>query len=214
MDQIINYHKLMKEELATFDGKKKKILLHVCCGPCFSVPFKRLQDYFDITIMYDNSNIYPEEEYERRLMELRWYLGLLGEAKNIKIIAPEYNYEEFEKDLLPYKDLPEGHERCRVCFKKRLSYAYEYASNNGFDYCSTVMSISRYKNSQDLNRIGKELEKKYPNVKWLYADFKKEGGYEEELDICRKCGMYFQKYCGCRFSYEKMLEKQAKKTDK
>ena len=210
MDQIVNYHKLMKEELKSFDGKKKKLLLHVCCGPCFTVPFKRIKDYFDITIIYNNSNIYPKEEYERRLMELKWYLGLIGEAKNVKIIVPEYDNETFTKDLEPYKDQPEGHERCRICFRKRLSYAFEYAAKNGFEYVGTVMSISRYKNAQDINRIGKDLETKFPNIKWLYADFKKENGYEEELDICRGCGMYFQKYCGCKFSYEKMLEKNQK----
>ena len=61
------------------------------------------------------------------------------------------------------------------------------------------MSISRFKNSQDLNKIGLELSEG-KRVKWLPADFKKNGGYEKSLDIVRQYGLYFQHYCGCKFS--------------
>jgi predicted adenine nucleotide alpha hydrolase (AANH) superfamily ATPase len=63
------------------------------------------------------------------------------------------------------------------------------------------MTISRYKNAQDINKIGLELEKKYPTVKWLCADFKKNNGYEDSLIICKENNLYFQEYCGCKFSY-------------
>jgi predicted adenine nucleotide alpha hydrolase (AANH) superfamily ATPase len=61
------------------------------------------------------------------------------------------------------------------------------------------MSISRFKNSQDLNKIGLELSEG-KNVKWLPSDFKKNGGYEKSLSIVREYKMYFQHYCGCKFS--------------
>ena len=39
-----------------------KVLLHACCGPCSTHTLKVLEDYFDITIYFDNSNMDTEEE--------------------------------------------------------------------------------------------------------------------------------------------------------
>ena len=75
-------------------------------------------------------------------------------------------------------------DRCRLCFRKRLSQAIEYAEEHDFDFVGTVMSISRFKNSQDFNKIGFELSKD-KKAKWLPADFKKNGGYEKSLGIVR-----------------------------
>ena len=68
----INYNKEFEKELRNITAlsRKPKLLLHVCCGPCFTYPYEMIKDYFDITIIYNNSNIYPEEEYHRRLGEL------------------------------------------------------------------------------------------------------------------------------------------------
>ena len=65
----INYQKEQDKLLKIIkeSGKKPTLLLHVCCGPCFTYPYEMIKDYFDITIIYNNSNIYPEEEYNRRL---------------------------------------------------------------------------------------------------------------------------------------------------
>ena len=153
----INYNKEFEKELKKISvlGKKPTLLLHVCCGPCFTYPYEMIKDYFDITIIYNNSNIYPEEEYNRRLNELKWYLK--ERNTGIKVIEFPYDNENYNKDLEPYADQREGMDRCRICFRKRLGQAIEYAEEHGFDYVGTVMSISRFKNSQDLNKIGLEL---------------------------------------------------------
>ena len=72
----INYNKEFEKEIKHILtlSHKPKLLLHVCCGPCFTYPYTMIKDYFDITIIYNNSNIYPEEEYHRRLNELKKYL--------------------------------------------------------------------------------------------------------------------------------------------
>ena len=200
-----NYQKILQNTLKSLQNKPK-LLLHVCCGPCSTIPLKQLDPYFNITLMYNNSNIYPYFEYERRFNELSIFIK--RNYPNIKIIQTDYDNESFNKNLDPYKDLPEGHERCRVCFKNRLNEGFNYASKNGFDYYGTVMTISRYKNAQDINQIGEELQGKYPNVKWLYADFKKNNGYEESLIFIKENKMYFQEYCGCKYSFEKYKNKQ------
>ena len=203
-----NFHKLFKNIVQNLDISKgkPKLLLHVCCGPCSTIPLERLKDYFDITLLFNNSNIYPKKEHDRRYEELNRYIDETGYG--YPIIYIDYDYDKYIEDLKPYADMPEGRERCRICFKKRLKQLFEIASKNGFDYACTVMSISRYKNSRDLNKIGEDLAKEYPSVKWLYSDFKKENGYEDSLLIIREHEMYFQEYCGCEFSYKKYQEKQ------
>ena len=207
MENNKNYQKYLEIELENIkkSGKKPRLLIHACCGPCFTIPFDILKDYFDITIMYNNSNIYPKTEYDRRLAELKQYLSDLGVA--LEIIEPKYDNETYNLDLESHKDDKEGHERCRICFRKRLKEGFEYASKHGFDYYGTVMTISRYKNAQDINKIGESLQKEYPTVKWLYADFKKNNGYEKSLIIIREHEMYLQEYCGCVYSYNSYLNK-------
>ena len=155
MEKAINYHKKLLNCLENLSGKKKKLLLHVCCGPCFTIPFEILKDHFDITILFNNSNIYPKNEYDRRIAELKEYI----KKNNLKcdVIEIPYNYNEFIEDLSPFKDQKEGQERCRICFRKRLLVGFQFAKENNFEYFGTVMSISRYKNAQDLNKIGYEL---------------------------------------------------------
>ena len=195
----INYQKEQEKLLKVLkeNGEKPTLLLHVCCGPCFTYPYEMIKEYFKITIIYNNSNIYPEEEYNRRLNELKGYLKAI--SVDIEVIEFPYDNLNYNKDLEPYAEQREGMDRCRICFRKRLGQAIEYAEEHNFDFVGTVMSISRFKNSQDLNKIGLELSSG-KRVKWLPADFKKNGGYEKSLNIVREYGLYFQHYCGCKFS--------------
>ncbi len=81
MERKINYYlksldkiNSIKEE---YKDRKPKLLLHSCCGPCACFPLTFLCPIFDVTILYNNSNIYPSEEYFRRLEELKKLLGEL-----------------------------------------------------------------------------------------------------------------------------------------
>lgn len=207
MEKKINYQKEFKNIISNINttGQKPKLLLHACCGPCFTIPYQELKDYFEITIIYNNSNIYPEEEYWRRLNELKKYVSEV--CPSVSIIEIPYDNKTYNLDLEPMAEMAEGHERCRVCFRKRLSFGYKYAFDHGFDYFGTVMTISRYKNAQDINKIGLELQNDYSSVKWLCADFKKDNGYEQSLIIIKDHKMYFQEYCGCIYSYQKKMQK-------
>lgn len=186
----------------------KKILLHTCCGPCFTIPYEYLKDKFEITLFFNNSNIYPKEEHDRRLEELKKYIASLN--TKINLIVQDYDYDNFVADFKGLENEREGQNRCFICYSKRLKKTFDYADKHGFDYVGSVMSISRYKNAQMLNKIGENLMKKYPKIKWFFADFKKENGYQKSLKIVSDFGMYKQDYCGCEFSI-KNREKIAKK---
>ena len=201
------YYRMMEEKLQEIKklDKKPTLLLHSCCAPCNAYPLVLLIEYFDLTLMYNNSNIYPNEEYNRRLNELKLYVEYINNTHNvnIKIIETPYNNEEYNKMLEPYKDQKEGLDRCKLCYRFRMNEAYKYASENNYDYFTTVMTISRQKNSITLNKIGLELEKLYPNTKYFISDFKKNKGIDKGLEIAKEHNMYRQDYCGCLYSYNK-----------
>ena len=48
---------------------KPTLLLHVCCGVCSVYPLVYLKQFFNITIYFSNSNIYPYEEFAKRLSD-------------------------------------------------------------------------------------------------------------------------------------------------
>ena len=200
-----NYYEKGEEIIANLPkGKKPRLLMHVCCGPCACFPFTYLCPHFDLTILYNNSNIFPEAEFQKRLEEVKKLISYMKRdyGFEIKLVVPPYQNEEYMKDLEPYGDLPEGGERCWVCYHKRMKEAYDYAEKENFDYFCTVMSISREKNSQILNAIGEQLEKEHPHTKYFYSDFKKKDGALKGQAIRKGYDLYYQNYCGCSYSLE------------
>ena len=84
----INYDLKFKEELEKIKGTKPSLLLHVCCGPCSGNVLNEISEFFDITIYYSNSNIYPDTEYFRRFHELEDFIQRFNQDfnQNIQVI--------------------------------------------------------------------------------------------------------------------------------
>ena len=194
-------------------GKKPTLLLHACCGPCSSYVIEYLTEFFDITILYYNPNIYPQEEYERRLGELEDFLprfspALLGK---VKLVKAEYEPSQFYQAVGTDKEPelarePEKGERCRRCYELRLKRAYQYACEHNFDYFCTTLSISPFKDAEKINVIGQSLAAENASSsapKWLPSDFKKKSGFLRSLEISEEYGLYRQQYCGCVFSMQR-----------
>ena len=205
-----NYRLVMLETLKHLEGRPK-LLLHACCGPCSSNVIKELCQYFDITICYTNSNIYPADEYHRRESELERFVKEFNdkENQNVQVVEDTYDPEEYLTHIALYKDTGEKGYRCYVCYKVRMEKARDYARMHGFDYWTTVLSVSPHKNSQWINEIGDDLDLETP--KFLHSDFKKDNGYLKSTRMSDEYHMYRQNYCGCVYSYQEMLERE--KTD-
>ena len=176
-----------------------KLLLHACCGPCSSYCLELLTNYFDITILYYNPNIYPDLEYNRRLNELKDLLTKLPHKNSINLVELDYIPNQYYKAVKGLEHLGEKSKRCYACYKLRMEEAFKYASINNYDYCTTTLSISPYKISDWINEIGTYLEKEY-GVKYLYSDFKKKNGYKRSIELSKLYNMYRQDYCGCIYS--------------
>lgn len=180
----------MQEEIASFGGKPK-LVLHCCCAPCSSATIERLKNYFDITYLYFNPNIYPETEYKLRKEEFK----KLG----VSVVDLGYDHNEFLNLVKGKEQEKEGGDRCKLCIAFRLKKAFEFAVENNFDVVTTTLSISPHKDAEFINLMGEQFEKQY-GIKYLHADLKKENGYLRSIEICKNLGIYRQDYCGCEFS--------------
>ena len=193
-----NYDKKLKELITKLEYRPK-LLLHSCCAPCSSYVIEYLSKYFDITILYYNPNISPEEEYEKRKEE---QLKFIKKFDNIKFMDCDYDNELYNKSIKGLENEPEKGGRCNVCFKLRLDKTARSAKENNFEYFCTTLTVSPYKNAVLINEIGNELSNKY-NINYLYSDFKKNEGYKRSIELSKKYDLYRQDYCGCIYSKRK-----------
>ena len=199
----MNYQKELEKILETVDvNNKPKLLLHACCGPCSSYVIEYLSKYFNITIYYYNPNIYPKEEYERRLEELKKFVNSFNNSVNV--IEELYDPEDYNKAVKNLEHLGEKSIRCYKCYEFRMNKASVFAKENKYDYFTTTLSISPHKNSNWINEIGGILEKEY-GIKYLYSDFKKKNGYKRSLELSKEYKLYRQDYCGCIYSKKERL---------
>ncbi len=204
-----NYDLEMEAILKEVEKKPQpRLLLQACCAPCSSAVLERIGRFFQITILYYNPNISKKEEYEKRLAEVERLVSQL--PGDISVLPGRYYPQEFFEAIRGYEQEKEGGERCFRCYRLRLEETARLAQKEGFDYFGTTLSISPYKNSQVLNEIGQELEKKY-GVSYLYADFKKKNGYGRSIELSKQYGLYRQDYCGCIYSQREREEKKQEK---
>lgn len=176
-----------------------RLLLHSCCAPCSSYTLEYLSRYFDITVYYFNPNISPKQEFDKRFEEQKRLISQMPFKNSVTLVEGDYNYDDFLEIAKGLENVPEGGERCFRCYKMRLESTARLAKEQGFDYFCTTLSISPLKNSQKINELGFEIEKKY-GVKWLPSDFKKREGYKRSIQLSKEYSLYRQNFCGCIFS--------------
>ena len=207
-----NYQRQLEECIATAttNGERPSLLLHACCAPCSSYVLEYLSAHFSITLFFYNPNIAPEEEYIFRANELIRLVKEMGLADQVKILIADYYPEEFLAIAKGLEELPEGGSRCVGCYRLRLRASAEAARDGGFDFYTTTLSISPYKNAEWLNTIGKE-EAERVGVRWLPSDFKKKNGYKRSCELSAQYDLYRQNYCGC--VYSKRANEASRKED-
>ncbi|VVB89455.1 putative BCR [uncultured archaeon] len=166
-----------------------RILVHICCAPCFTYPHKFLiEEGHDITGFFYNPNIHPYSEYKNRMETLEKY----AEIKGTRVIyRNDYDLEKYLRGSLDSED------RCRFCYTYRLTEAVKQAHILGFEAFTTTLLISPYQKHEMIAEVGKKLADEY-GIAFFYEDFRK--GYRESREIARGLGLYMQKYCGCIFS--------------
>ncbi len=196
-----NYQLVLERTLQAIEkeGRRPRLLLHSCCGPCSSYVLEYLTQYFDITVFYYNPNISPAQEFQHRAAEQQKLISQMPLSGEVSCVIADYDPETFFAMAKGREEEPEGGSRCFDCYRLRLRKAAEAAKEGGYDYFTTTLSISPHKNAQVLNAIGRELAEEY-GVSYLFSDFKKKNGYRRSCVLSEEYGLYRQDYCGCPFS--------------
>jgi epoxyqueuosine reductase len=177
------------------DLTRPRLLLHVCCGPCSTAVIERLLPDYDVTLFWHNPNLQPAEEAEQRLEAARQVAAALG----VEFVVAVGGEAEFAALCQGREELPEGGERCRLCYELRLRRACEYAAAHGHDLVATTLTISPHKPAAVVNEIGQGVAADH-GVSFLAADFGKRAGFQRSLQMSRELELYRQTYCGCRWS--------------
>ena len=197
----VNYQKELEKiiESHAANGELPTLFLHSCCAPCSSYVLEYLSEFFKITVFYYNPNIYPDDEYYKRVLEQKEFISRLPAKNKIDFIEGNFDKERFYDMAKGLENVREGGERCFNCYELRLGEAAKMARELKMDYFTTTLSISPLKNSQKLNEIGLRLADEY-KVKYLVSDFKKKNGYVRSVELSKEYNIYRQDYCGCVFS--------------
>ena len=202
--QKVNYQKEMEKLIEQCQKREEvpTLLLHSCCAPCSSAVLEQLAQHFRITVLYYNPNIAPEKEYVNRVKEQERFVAQLPTKYPISFLEGAYDTKRFYEAVKGMETLPEGGERCFVCYELRLRETARIAKENGFDFFTTTLSISPLKKADKLNEIGGKLAQEY-GVSYLFSDFKKKEGYKRSIELSAQYGLYRQDYCGCVYSMRK-----------
>ena len=108
MNKKINYQKKLDDLLEgiSAEGRRPTLLLHACCGPCSSYVLEYLSEAFDITLLYDNPNISPREEYDKRAAEADRLIREMGVPVRLQV-AP-WEPEAYLAAVRGLESEPEG----------------------------------------------------------------------------------------------------------
>ena len=168
-----------------------KVLVHICCAPCFAYPHQHLEDMgHTVTGYWYNPNIHPTLEYNAR----RNALDVYAKLENVDIVFGEY-------DILGYMTAAvtamNNNRRCESCYHIRLSATAQYAHEHNYDAFTTTMLVSHQQKHNSIRDIGEQVANEW-KVPFYYEDFR--SGWPQGRAIAIQYGLYRQKYCGCLFS--------------
>ena len=194
-----NYMRELDAIVAENGGRRPRVLLHSCCGPCSSAVLENLIRNFEVTLLWYNPNLYPQEEFDRRFATQLELIEKMGLTEDVQILAERRTHEDYLARVKGLEDEPEGGARCTECFRLRLVECAKLAKQYGFEYFCTTLTVSRHKDAVRINALGEETGKAF-GVKWLPSDFKKRGGEERSRQLSAQYELYRQNYCGCEFS--------------
>lgn len=185
-------------------SQKPKLLLHVCCAICGAYITEILKNDYLPVLFYDNSNIHPKEEYEKRKQSVQ----KLAEIYSLEFIESAYGPEKWHEKIKGLENEPEGGSRCPICFEMRLKKTAEVAKGKNIEYFTTTLAVSPYKNETAINRLGEKVanELKLKFIKSTDFSQTKKEIWQKTRELARKYEFYHQKYCGCIYS-QRMIKK-------
>jgi UDP-GlcNAc:undecaprenyl-phosphate GlcNAc-1-phosphate transferase len=178
---------------------KPRLLLHICCAPCATyLSVNRLAPFYDLTWYFYNSNLCDKEEYNKRLAAVQE----MANKFNFKLLVEPYDHQEWLKKIKGRENDLERGPRCKICYSDRILKTIKLASEKKFDFFSTSLLVSPYKDSEAIKNISRSFALEY-KVKFLEDDFQSDNAYQKSQTLAKELGIYRQKFCGCEYSKTK-----------
>ena len=175
--------------------QKPRLLLHICCAPCASWAAKCLMSDYEVTLFFYNPNIWPQEEWSKRLAAVEKLAGIY----NLPLIIDDSGVVDWLIMASPLSQEPEQGRRCQLCYEWRLRQTATRADQEGYAYFATSLTVSPYKDREAINQAG-QLVAKAVKANYVLTNFQENNGYRHSIELSRQYGLYRQKYCGCKFS--------------
>lgn len=173
----------------------EKFLLHTCCAPCGITVIDELRLKFDLSVLFFNPNIYPEEEYIKRKSEV---IRVCREW-SVSMIDMDYTPEEWDARVKGLEQEPEQGKRCFTCIGMRLDRSAREAQRRGFHIFGTTLTMGSRKSAKVIFPVGEAVAKRY-GLTFYAEDWKKKGRETIARQMVKERGIYRQNYCGCRYS--------------
>jgi len=178
-----------------------KLLIHACCTDCLlkmveSIKSQNVGAYgntplqTEVTVYYYNPNIHPRSEYQSRLKAMQLMI------KDLKLIIPDWKPSDYFEKVGSDVKKPD---RCINCWRLRLEKTAKFAKENGFESFTSTLLTSEYQNGEMIEKIGKEIGKKY------------EIDFFVPKNVCKHLetkGFYKQVFCGCCYSLVERFEEK------
>ena len=130
--------------------QKPRLLLHICCAPCASWAAKCLMSDYEVTLFFYNPNIWPQEEWSKRLAAVEKLAGIY----NLPLIIDDSWVEYWLIMASPLSQEPEQGRRCQLCYEWRLRQTATRADQEGYAYFATSLTVSPYKDREAINQAG------------------------------------------------------------
>jgi predicted adenine nucleotide alpha hydrolase (AANH) superfamily ATPase len=150
---------------------------------------------YSVIVYFYNPNIYPLEEYERRLEAQKTLCAHFG----CELVVGKYEPEVYYESVKGYEEEPEKGARCDKCFELRLRKSAELAKILGIEEFTTSIVISPHKNYEKLSAIGQKIAQEF-GLNYFAENFRKQDGFLKTNQISKSLNLYRQNYCGCKFA--------------
>ncbi|MCL2745834.1 MAG: epoxyqueuosine reductase QueH [Coriobacteriia bacterium] len=152
-----------------------------------------------ITAIFYNPNIAPEEEYNKRRDACAAYASKQG----ITFVEVDPDPSDFldngqKAEEAQVRDTCQ--QRCFSCYLRRLDKTAQWAMDNvtkggTYDSFATTLSISPWQNLEAINRAGAQIAQIHSGLTFVQFDFRSY--YRDAQNKARISGIYRQNYCGC-----------------
>ena len=145
MENKKNYQLEMEKVIAQAkrEGDVPTLFLHSCCAPCSSHVLEYLSEYFKITVFYYNPNIYPRDEYEERLGEIRRLVREMPSGYPVEFVAVSYTHlDVYKRQLLNFANGYDRFHNNRGKKKKRFAGAALMTAGVGLFLLCVVSALT------------------------------------------------------------------------